>query len=104
MSEFWNKLNDVSDMLDSVSSTLKNVSSTLDDVNSTVDVTSYGIRRTQAAKENINNTIKRAMSEENKRDRYIIMECEKIRAACVRRTVIICILMVIATVLICMFL
>lgn len=90
MGGFLDKLNDVSNLLD--------------DVSDTIDTTNYGIKKMQESGQNINWMIQRAASEENEIDRKKIREYEKRENMSIRRTVIFCVLVILATILICIFL
>ncbi len=97
MSGLFDKLNDIGNMLD-------NISGTIDSTKDVVDTANYGVKKTQESGKNISKMIQRAMSEENERDRKKIKEYEKRENLSIRRTVIFCILVVVVTILICIFL
>lgn len=97
MSEFF-------DTLSKISSTLDDVNGALDDVQNAVDTANYGVKRTRDSGENINRVIKRIESGENDRGWQKVEEYEKKEFACIRRTFLFCILVIIVTVLWCVFL
>ncbi len=97
MGGFWDKLNDISNVLD-------DVSNTLDDMNSAVGTTSHGVRKVQETGEKIGRIASQVGSDKDKRDRKKIKECEIKASICTRRTFIFCILMIAVTVLVCIFL
>ena len=97
MSGFFDKLNDIGNMLD-------NVSGTIDSAKDVVDLTNHGVKKTQESGKNISKMIQRGMSEENERDRKKIKEYKMREELSIRRTVIFCVLVVLVTILICIFL
>ena len=96
MGGIFDKLNDISNLLDSVSGTI-------DSTKDVVDIANHGVKKTQESGKNISKMVQRAMSEENERDRKQIKEYERRETVCIRRTVIFCILMILVTILICVF-
>lgn len=89
MKGFLDRLNDISDVLD--------------DVSAATDIANHGLKKTKESGENISRIARRIASGDNERDRKKIMEYAKRKNACVRRTSIFCILMIIITVLLCVF-
>lgn len=92
------------DTLDDIRNLLDSISDTLDNTKGVVDVVNHGLKRTKESEENISRIIQRAMSEENERDMKLIKEYQRRTRLCFRRTVIFCILMILVTILICVFL
>lgn len=90
MSGFWDQLDDIGDLLDSASKAL--------------DTANHGVKKTQETKGNIQKIIERDKSGENQRDLMRIREYEERQTIRIRRTVIFCILMILLTILICIFL
>ncbi len=97
MSGFLDGLNNLSNMLDSLSETI-------DGTKDVVDAANYGTKRTQESGKNISKMIQRGMSEENEKAWKKIREYDKREDVSIRRTVIFCILVILATILICVFL
>lgn len=96
MSGLFDKLNDIGNMLD-------NISDTIDSTKDVVDTANYGVKKTQESGNNISKVIQRDVSGENERDRKKIREYEKRENLSIRRTAIFCILVVLVTILICVF-
>ena len=70
MGGIFDKLNDISNLLDGVSGTI-------DSTKDVVDIANHGVKKTQESGKNISKMVQRAMSEENERDRKQIKEYER---------------------------
>lgn len=97
MSGIFDKLNDISNILD-------DISGTIDTTKDMVDIANHGVKKTQESGKNISKMIQRGLSEENERDKEKIMEYERRETISIHRTIIFCVFAVLVTVLICIFL
>jgi len=90
MGDFFNKLNDISNLLD--------------DVSDTVNTTKHGIDAMHDSGQKITRMIQRATSEENEIARRKIEGYCRRKDKSIRRTILFCIFLIFVTVLICVFL
>lgn len=89
MSEFWNAIDKLGDILDETSETM--------------NTASHGINRVRSSKDHVTRLVNRYQSGESDADWDKIMEYRNRESRCIRRTVIFCILMIAVTILVCYF-
>lgn len=82
---------------------LNDISNVLDDVSAATDIANHGLKKTRESGENISRIAQRIASGDNERDRRKIVEYVKKKNKCVHRTFIFCALMIIITILLCVF-
>lgn len=107
MSGFFDKLNDISNKLDNISNIIDDtkdaIDRTIDDTKDVVYTANYGLKKTQESGKNISDVIQGEVSGENAKNKEKIIEYEKRENLSVLRTVIFCVLVILATILICVF-
>ncbi len=90
MGGFWDKVNEISDVLE--------------DVSVVADTANHSVKKTKASCENIGKFVNRVASGDNEKAKKKIMECERKEGACIFQTIIFCVLVILATILFCFFL
>lgn len=97
------KMSGLWDALDKVSNILDEIGETMDDAKDAVNTTNYSIDKVQSSKGNLDRVLKRIESGENERDRKLAEIYERKGNVWIYWTIAICVISIIATILICIF-